>query len=153
MAHIPGFMHGGGRGTPLPTTGSQTGGIVTFFPGWEKVIGAQIAGEFAAAGKTMRSVSRRLVPVDTGELKDSINDFVRFEKDGLPHAYLEATEPYADFVEYGTGRRGKATVQRGGGRIKQPPDYIHGPSKGNKAQPFLRPAMTLAVRQHFGRGQ
>lgn len=153
MVHVPGFIPGGGRSNPLPTRSARTGGTVTFFPGWEKVIGAQIVPEFVAAGKTMRSVARRLVPVDTGELKDSIGDFVRFERDGLPHAYLEATEPYADFVEYGTGRRGKATVGRGGGRIKQPPDYIHGPSRGNRAQPFLRPAMTLAVRQHFGRGR
>ena len=43
---------------------------------------------------------------------------------------------YAQFQEFGTGRRG-ASSDPG----PTPDEYLHGASKGIEAQPFLRPAI------------
>ena len=127
-------------------------GQVQFAANWEQVLLRQMEPEFGRAAKTMQAEAERLVPVDTGDLKASIDTRVTISGLDLV-AMVFAREPYADFVEYGTGTRGARTSQKGVGRgreaLKPPPTYQHGPSKGMRAQPFLRPAMVAAMRKHF----
>lgn len=96
---------------------------------------------------------RSLVPVDTGELREKM--WARARKLGKRVASLEAgsTADHFLFVEYGTGRRGKATRDvRGAGAFPEPAGYVHGPSRGNVAQPFARPAVLNVVSTHFKMG-
>lgn len=79
-------------------------------------------------------------PVDHGRLRASIS---AFKTAPLEHGVKVGVE-YGAFVEFGTGQRGAASAQPGG--IAD--DYAHGPSKGMRAQPYLRPAL-LEVRREL----
>lgn len=65
-------------------------------------------------GREKRDIARRLAPVDTGELRDSINYAVMDHEYGW-QVLVYASAPYALFVEFGTRR--------------------------SPMQPFLRPAL------------
>lgn len=71
-------------------------------------------------GREKREIARRLAPVDTGTLRDSINYAVR-ETDTGWEVLIYATASYAAFVEFGTSR--------------------------NPKQPFLRPALYSKLRR------
>jgi len=116
---------------------------------------------FKAAAKMMEKEAKRIVPKDTGKLRDSIKAEViigarapRTKKGtGLKVPMgieLKATAKYAAFVEYGTGDRGRASfIVRGptpAGFQQKPMDYTHGMGRGQKAQPFIRPAMIKALK-------
>jgi HK97 gp10 family phage protein len=72
--------------------------------------------------------AQAIVPVDTGELRDSGRVVVQDK-----YAAVEFTSDHAVYVEYGTGRRGAASPGAGPGPYN--PNW-----PGMKAQPYLRPA-------------
>lgn len=92
---------------------------VTFraVPDAKRRIGSMSTKAMQHLGPRIVEVAERLAPVDTGELKSSI-DYVIRDEAGLPHLYIAAglrsRAPYAGFVELGTRRM--------------------------RAQPYLRPA-------------
>jgi HK97 gp10 family phage protein len=87
-----------------------------------------------AALKVIYDRSQDLVAVDTGALKASgkINEA---QNTGLSvSGSVEYTEPYAAFLEFGTGIRGAESAGAGAGPYN--PKW-----PGMAAQPFMRPAI------------
>lgn len=87
-------------------------------------------------GITAEGYAVRLVPVDTGNLRNSITHKV---DDDEPSVYVGTNNEYAAYVELGTGKHYQ------GGR-KEP--WVYQDAKGNwhmthgqRAQPFLKPAV------------
>lgn len=93
-------------------------GIFNFVPGaFKRVIEENIDQRMIKAGKAAVAEATRLVPVRTGQLRDSIGfTYIQSEKT----LQLHADEPYAIFVEYGTPQM--------------------------RAQPYLRPALNAVGR-------
>ena len=86
-------------------------------------------------GLTAEGYAKKLCPVDTGNLRNSITHTVDEEE---PAAYIGSNSSYASYVELGTGE------YVSGGR---PTPWVYQDAKGNwhytrgnKAQPFLKPA-------------
>ena len=86
-------------------------------------------------GLTAEGYAKKLCPVDTGNLRNSITHTVDEEE---PAAYVGSNVEYAAYVELGTGK------YVSGGR---PTPWVYQDEKGNwhytrgnKAQPFLKPA-------------
>lgn len=87
--------------------------------------------------------AKRLCPVDTGNLRNSISHKVDPEE---PAAYIGTDLSYAPYVELGTG------IYAGGGR-PTPWVYQDGSgnwhwTRGNKAQPYLKPAVADHTQQY-----
>lgn len=107
-------------------------------------IGNQVAGQ-----------AQMLAPIDTGNLAGSID----YKAD---EAHLSVTigtpVEYGPFVELGTGRRGQASAALDANVANPfPPGYVHGPTKGHVAQPYLFPALLYSekaivryVREEYG---
>ena len=94
--------------------------------------------------------AERRVPVRTGNLRSSIKSRLVRQRDGTLRIELTAGGRgayYWAFVEYGTGRRGSVSRQFEPGL---PPGYVHGARAGQKAQPYLRPAL-LDVKRRIQR--
>lgn len=94
------------------------------------------------------TTAQSLAPVDSGDLASSIESSVELIGP-LVQGSVEATAPYAAFVEFGTGLTGAASphgelptegVPITGGWVY---DYRGQGWKGAAAQPFLRPALDL----------
>lgn len=86
-------------------------------------------------GQTAEKYAKRLCPVDTGNLRNSISHKV---DEGEMAAYIGSNTEYAAYVELGTGK------YVSGGR-PTPWAYQDANGKwhwtaGNKAQPYLKPA-------------
>jgi len=88
-------------------------------------------------GLVAEGYAKKLCPVDTGNLRNSITHVV---DEGEPAAYIGTNNEYAPYVELGTGKY----AEGGGGR---PTPWVYQDAKGNwhytrgnKAQPFLKPA-------------
>ena len=86
-------------------------------------------------GLTAEGYAKKLSPVDTGNLRNSITHTVDEEE---PAAYIGSDSFYASYVELGTGK------YVSGGR---PTPWVYQDEKGNwhrtngqKAQPYLKPA-------------
>lgn len=95
-------------------------------------------------GLAAESYAKKLCPVDTGNLRNSITHKVD-EKE--PAAYVGTNIEYAPYVELGTGSENVA-----GGR---PTPWVYQDAKGqwhytrgNKAQPFLKPAAERHAAQY-----
>ena len=89
-------------------------------------------------GMQGESYAKDLVPVDTGNLRNSITHKVDTSE---PAAYIGSNNEYAVYVELGTGEY----AEGGGGR---PTPWVYQDDKGNwhhthgqRAQPYLRPAL------------
>ena len=87
-------------------------------------------------GMVAEGYAKRLCPVDTGNLRNSISHKVAEDE---PAAYIGTNSEYAAYVELGTG------TYYSGGR-KTPWNYQDAKGKwhrtsGQKAQPFLKPAV------------
>lgn len=89
-------------------------------------------------GMQAEGYAQDLVPVDTGNLRNSISHKVDPEE---PSVYIGTNNEYAAYVELGTGKYAET-----GGR--QDP-WVYKGSEGNwhhthgqRAQPYLRPAIT-----------
>ena len=87
-------------------------------------------------GLTAEGYAKKLCPVDTGNLRNSITHTVDEEE---PAAYIGTNNEYAAYVELGTGK------YVSGGR---PTPWVYQDEKGNwhrtngqKAQPYLKPAV------------
>lgn len=105
----------------------------------------EVLAEFEAAclralekcGLTAEGYAKKLCPVDTGNLRNSISHAV---DSGEMAAYVGSQTEYAAYVELGTGK-----YATGGGR---PTPWVYQDAKGNwhktsgnKAQPFIKPAV------------
>lgn len=100
------------------------------------------------------AIANRKVPVDTGRLKGSIFAYARPLGRQVAALVVGASAPYAKFVEFGTLSAGRATVDTDEtGDIAQPADYVHGSDGGgNRAQPFLRPAIWEVMSRYMNIG-
>lgn len=90
-------------------------------------------------GLTAEGYAKRLCPVDTGNLRNSISHRV---DSGEKAVYIGTNTSYAPYVELGTGRYST----QGGGR---PTPWVYQDengnwhwTQGNPAQPFLKPAVS-----------
>lgn len=107
----------------------------------------EIKKEFEAAflrglekcGLVAEGYAKRLCPVDTGNLRNSITHEVVEDENAV---YIGTNNEYAAYVELGTG----IYAEGGGGR---PTPWVYQDAKGNwhythgqKPQPFLKPAVT-----------
>lgn len=88
-------------------------------------------------GLVAEGYAKKLCPVDTGNLRNSITHVVDEQE---PAAIIGTGNEYAAYVELGTG----IYAEGGGGR---PTPWVYQDAKGNwhytrgnKAQPFLKPA-------------
>lgn len=89
-------------------------------------------------GLTAEAYAKKLCPVDTGALRNSISHTV---DNGEPAAYVGTNSEYGPYVELGTG----IYAEGGGGR---PTPWVYQDAKGDwhmthgqRAQPFLKPAV------------
>ena len=87
-------------------------------------------------GEQAEGYAKDLAPVDTGNLRNSISHKV---DDGEPAVYIGSNTSYAPYVELATG------IYADGGR---PTPWVYQDAngnwhwtRGNKAQPFLKPAV------------
>ncbi|MCI6935476.1 MAG: HK97 gp10 family phage protein [Clostridiales bacterium] len=94
-------------------------------------------------GMTAEKYAKRLCPVDTGNLRNSITHRV---DEGEPAAYIGSDTEYASYVCLGTGKYAE------GGR---PTPWVYQDAKGkfhwtagNKAKPFLKPAVADHKEQY-----
>ena len=105
---------------------------------------AEVSAEIKAAllrglekvGLVAEGYAKKLCPVDTGNLRNSITHAVDEDE---PAAYIGSNSSYASYVELGTGK------YVSGGR---PTPWVYQDEKGNwhrthgqKAQPYLKPAV------------
>ena len=96
-------------------------------------------------GLKVEDYAKKLCPVDTGNLQNSITHLV---DDQEPAAIIGTNNEYAAYVELGTG----IYAEGGGGR---PTPWVYQDAKGNwhmthgnKPQPFLKPAAADHVGQY-----
>ena len=89
-------------------------------------------------GLVAEGYAKKLCPVDTGNLRNSITHVVDEQE---PAAIIGTNNEYAAYVELGTG----IYAEGGGGR---PTPWVYQDEKGNwhytrgnKANPFLKPAL------------
>jgi hypothetical protein len=86
--------------------------------------------------------AQRIVPVDTGELRDSGQVTMR-QTEASVVGDIEFLAGHAAYVEYGTGIRGAASPGAG--------PYPYSPTwPGMRAQPYLRPALEIARAEALG---
>ncbi len=90
--------------------------------------------------KTVENTAKKLVPVSTGKLRNSICSQAVQTKDGVFGRVYTKSE-YAAFVEFGTGQRGSASPSppKYGGNISYSKNWA-----GMAAKPFLYPALKSA---------
>ena len=85
------------------------------------------------AGEMIQQAARRLCPVATGALRDSI--FVEVQQlEKTARASVGPTMHYSGYVEFGTGIRGASSP--GAGQGPYSPTW-----PGMPAQPYMRPAL------------
>lgn len=96
-------------------------------------------------GHAAEEYAKKLCPVDTGNLRNSITHVVDADE---PAAYIGTDSEYGPYVELGTG----IYAEGGGGR---PTPWVYQDAKGNwhythgnKAQPFLKPAVADHAPQY-----
>ena len=94
-------------------------------------------------GLVAEGYAKKLAPVDTGNLRNSISHKVDPEE---PAVYVGSNSLYAAYQEFGTG------IYTEGGRDTP---WVYEDEKGNwhwtrgnKAQPFLKPAVADHARQY-----
>ena len=107
---------------------------------------AEVSAEIKAAllrglekiGLVAEGYAKKLCPVDTGNLRNSITHMVDEQE---PAAIIGTDSEYGAYVELGTG----IYAEGGGGR---PTPWVYQDAKGNwhytrgnKAHPFLKPAL------------
>ena len=96
-------------------------------------------------GLTAEAYAKKLCPVDTGALRNSISHTV---DEGEPAAYVGTNSEYGPYVELGTG----IYAEGGGGR---PTPWVYQDAKGDwhmthgqRAQPYLKPAVSDHAQQY-----
>ena len=96
-------------------------------------------------GLVAEGYAKKLCPVDTGNLRNSITHVVDEDE---PAAYIGTNNEYAPYVELGTGKY----AEGGGGR---PTGWAYQDAKGNwhythgqKPQPYIKPAVADHAQQY-----
>lgn len=96
-------------------------------------------------GLVAEGYAKKLCPVDTGNLRNSITHVVDKEE---PAVYIGTNSEYGPYVELGTG----IYAEGGGGRptpwVYQDANGNWHYTRGNKAQPFLKPAAADHAAQY-----
>lgn len=94
-------------------------------------------------GLVAEGYAKKLAPVDTGNLRNSISHKVDTEE---PAVYIGSNSLYAAYQEFGTG------IYTEGGRdtpwVYQDEKGNWHWTRGNKAQPFLKPAVADHAKQY-----
>lgn len=94
-------------------------------------------------GLVAEGYAKKLAPVDTGNLRNSISHKVDPEE---PAVYIGSNSLYAAYQEFGTG------IYTDGGRdtpwVYQDEKGNWHWTRGNKAQPFLKPAVADHQKQY-----
>lgn len=90
-----------------------------------------------AAALAIQSQAKTLAPVDTSNLKTSINHKVEVSK---LEAYIGTNCDYAIYVEFGTGEFAENGNGRKGGWVYTDPSGKTHFTMGMKPKPYLRPA-------------
>lgn len=94
-------------------------------------------------GLVAEGYAKKLAPVDTGNLRNSISHKVDPEE---PAVYIGSNSLYAAYQEFGTG------IYTEGGRdtpwVYQDEKGNWHWTRGNKAQPFLKPAVADHQKQY-----
>ena len=94
-------------------------------------------------GLVAEGYAKKLAPVDTGNLRNSISHKVDPEE---PAVYIGSNTSYSAYQEFGTG------IYTEGGRdtpwVYQDEKGNWHWTRGNKAQPFLKPAVADHARQY-----
>lgn len=94
-------------------------------------------------GLVAEGYAKKLAPVDTGNLRNSISHKVDPEE---PAVYIGSNSLYAAYQEFGTG------IYTEGGRdtpwVYQDEKGNWHWTRGNKAQPFLKPAVADHAKQY-----
>lgn len=92
-------------------------------------------------------IAKEEVPVDTGELRDSIHG--KINPGGNKGEIIAGTD-HSIFVEFGTGLRGKATTPITNNLVNYVYDYHQRDWQGNVANPFMhRTAVRLQEDMKF----
>ncbi len=87
-------------------------------------------------GLTAEGYAKKLCPVDTGNLRNSISHGVDSEE---PAAYIGTNSEYAAYVELGTGQYYPGGRQDPWAYQDHKGNWHR--TSGNKAQPYLKPAV------------
>jgi HK97 gp10 family phage protein len=110
----------------------------------QKVVPA-LVDAVTEACETVVEEAQAIVPVDTGELRESIHTASVELVGSTVQGNVEASAPHAGFVEFGTGARGAASPGAG------PYPYTES-WPGMPAQSYMRPALDTArpeIQQAF----
>lgn len=125
-----------------------------------KALFGAIQSALEKIGLVAEGYAKKLCPVDTGNLRNSIThqvvlngavttspEVINISLDGTGEVYIGTNVEYAAYVELGTGSENVA-----GGR---PTPWVYQDAKGqwhytrgNKAQPFLKPAAERHAAQY-----
>lgn len=138
------MAHSRGHGTNTKVMVEFVGAVDAF----EKRVLAQVKGVIAETAEMLVSQAKALAPVDTSDLKKSID--VEYSADGLS-AHIIVGVFYGIYVEFGVG----IYAVHGDGR-KTPWVYFNERlgrfvfTYGNKPQPYFYPAFEQAA-EHFER--
>lgn len=97
-----------------------------------------LVGAVTEAAEAVAEEAQAIVPVDTGELRDSIGIGPVALIGNAVQGSVQATSPHAAYVEFGTGQRGAASAGAGAGPYSES-------WPGMPAQPYLRPALDSAL--------
>lgn len=104
----------------------------------EAAFDAALAAGLEKCGLVAEGYAKKLCPVDTGNLRNSITHVVDEQE---PAAIIGSNNSYAAYVELGTG----IYAEGGGGR---PTPWVYQDAEGNwhythgqKPQPYLKPAV------------
>jgi HK97 gp10 family phage protein len=112
----------------------------TFRPGnqakLEALLVPRIIAAVARASEAVVTEAKAIVPVDTGELQESIHSETVWAGTKVTGT-IQADAPHAAFVEFGTGQRGAASPGAG-------PYPYSSTWPGMVAQPYMRPALDTA---------
>jgi HK97 gp10 family phage protein len=93
------------------------------------------------ATNIVENEAKRLVTVDTGNLRNSIDSQVDSKRDLVAGIVGAFNTPYAPFIEFGTGQFAENGQGRKTAWVYKSEDGKWHYTKGQKPQPFLRPAL------------
>lgn len=105
----------------------------------EQLLVPRLTAGAQAGADAVLEISQGLVPVDTGELKESGGTSVEWTGTRVV-GYVTYGAYYSAYVEFGTGRRGAESPGAGPGPYKAS-------WPGMRAQPYCRPALDVGRAQ------
>lgn len=100
----------------------------------ESYVSPAAAAAVQASAEYVQQLAQGYCPVETGALQASITIDELADTGKTVSTRVGPHMPYAEYVEFGTGRRGEESAGAGAGPYKQ--DW-----PGQAAQPYMRPAL------------